>query len=206
MLSTGTPIVTVVSLSPMVIEATASERDIARIRSGTAVNVTVDSLPGQQFAGRVLRISPLLDPQTRNGIVEIEIPNRGHLLKGEMFARIQLDLGSKREAALLPRDALVYRGDQPGVYMIENDIAKFRPVETGLTQEDKVEVLSGLQVGEVVVTRGSNLIKEGDRVRAMGAGGAGGPGKRPEAAAQQTSEQAPKPAETTEKKPNKPAS
>lgn len=186
MLSSSTPIVTLVSLNPMVIEATASERDIARIRPGITVNVTVDSLPGQQFTGRVHRISPLLDPQTRNGIVEIEIPNRGNMLKGEMFARIQLDLGSKRETALLPRDALVYRGEQPGVYKIENDVAKFYTVETGLTQGDKVEVVSGLQVGEVVITRGSNLIKDGDRVRTGGggAGRQGQPGGRGDAAAQ----------------------
>lgn len=192
MLSSGTPIVTVVSLDPMVIEATASERDIARIRSGTTVKVTVDSLPEQQFTGRVLRIAPLLDPQTRNGMVEIEISNRGQMLKGEMFARIQLDLGSKRETALLPRDALVYRGEQPGVYKIENDLAKFYTVETGLTQADKVEVVSGLQVGDVVITRGSNLIKEGDRVRTMEKG-SGGPGQKGEAAAKNAPGSAPQP-------------
>jgi RND family efflux transporter MFP subunit len=206
MVSAATPLVTLVSVSPMVIEATTSERDIARIRPGAQVSITIDSLPGQQFAGRVLRISPLLDPQTRNGIVEIEIPNRGSVLKGEMFARIELNLGSQRETTLLPRDALVYRGDQPGVYTIDKDVAKFLPVETGLTQDDKVEVLNGLKVGDVVVTRGSNLIKDGDRVRASAPGGPGG--QRPEAAGQQTPGQAPgqapKPSEATEQKPSKP--
>ncbi len=206
MLSSGTPIVTVVSLNPMVIEATASERDIARIRPGTTVKVTVDSLPNQQFTGRVLRISPLLDPSTRNGIVEIEIPNRNQMLKGEMFARIELNLGSKRETTLLPRDALVYRGDQPGVYTVEKDVAKFLPVETGLTQGDKVEVLQGLKVGDVIVTRGSNLIKDGDRVRTGGA--PGGPGPKaakdgPEAAGQPPSGPAPKSPAVAEQKPNK---
>jgi len=167
MASAATPIVTVMSINPMVIEATTNERDIARIRRGAQVSVTVDSLPGQQFAGRVMRISPQLDPQTRNGQVEIEIPNRNGALKGEMFARIELNLGSQRETSLLPRDALVYRGEQPGVYMLESDIARFRAVETGLTQDDKVEVLNGLKVGDVVITRGSNLVKDGDRVRAM---------------------------------------
>ena len=167
MASAATPIVTVMSINPMVIEAATNERDIARIRRGAQVSVTVDSLPGQQFAGRVMRISPQLDPQTRNGQVEIEIPNRNGALKGEMFARIELNLGSQRETSLLPRDALVYRGEQPGVYMLESDIARFRAVETGLTQDDKVEVLNGLKVGDVVITRGSNLVKDGDRVRAM---------------------------------------
>jgi len=168
MVNPGAPIVTVVSVSPMVIEAKASERDISRIRSGLPVSVTVDSLPGQRFAGRVMRISPLLDPQTRNGLVEIEIPNRDGSLKGEMFSRVELDLGSTRETTLLPRDALVYRGDQPGVYVIESEKAKFIALETGLTQEDKVEVINGLKAGDTVITRGSNLLKDGDRVKVTG--------------------------------------
>lgn len=170
MINPGTPIVTVVSLSPMVIEAKASERDIARVKRGIPVTITVDSLPGQRFTGRVMRISPLLDAQTRNGLVEIEIPNRDGTLKGEMFARVELDLGGARETTLLPRDALVYRGDQPGVYVIESEKAKFIALETGLTQEDKVEVISGLKAGDTVITRGSNLLKDGDRVRVMDKG------------------------------------
>jgi multidrug efflux pump subunit AcrA (membrane-fusion protein) len=130
-----------------------------------------------------MRISPLLDPQTRNGTVEIEIPNRGGALKGEMFARVELNLGSERETTLLPRDALVYRGEQPGVYVIESEKAKFQPVATGLTQEDKVEVVNGLKAGDVVITRGSNLLKDGDRVRVMDrqpGGQGGGPGGPPQ--------------------------
>jgi len=175
MTNPGTPIVTVVSASPMVIEARASERDIARVKRGLPVTITVDSLPGQRFTGRVMRISPLLDAQTRNGLVEIEIPNSDGTLKGEMFARVELHLGSSRETTLLPRDALVYRGDQPGVYVIESEKAKFIALETGLTQEDKVEVISGLKAGDTVITRGSNLIKEGDRIRVMGKGQQGDP-------------------------------
>lgn len=167
MVSSGNPIVTVVSVAPMVIEAKASERDIARVKRGLPVIITVDSLPGQRFTGRVMRISPLLDAQTRNGVVEIEIPNREGTLKGEMFARVDLDLGSARETTLLPRDALVYRGDQPGVYVIESELAKFIALETGLTQDDKVEVIAGLKAGDTVITRGSNLLKDGDRVRVM---------------------------------------
>ncbi|MGH9754154.1 MAG: efflux RND transporter periplasmic adaptor subunit [Blastocatellia bacterium] len=168
MINPGAPIVTVINVSPMVIEAKASERDIARIKRGLLAPVTIDSLPGQRFMGRVMRISPLLDAQTRNGLVEIEIPNRDGTLKGEMFARVELDLGGARETTLLPRDALVYRGDQPGVYVIESEKAKFIALETGLTQEDKVEIIRGLKAGDAVITRGSNLLKDGDRVRVMG--------------------------------------
>lgn len=171
LLNASTPLVTIVSVNPMVIMANVSEREIARIKRGALVGVTIDSLPGQNFSGRIMRIAPLLDPQTRNGQVEIEIPNRGGVLKGEMFARADLDLGSQRETVLLPRDALVYRGEQPGVYTIEAEKAKFRTVETGLTQADKVEVINGIKAGEVVITRGSNLLKDGDRVKVQTSNG-----------------------------------
>jgi len=174
MVSSATPIVTVVSNTPMIVDAQVSERDVTRIRRGLAVDVTIDSLPGEKFTGRIMRIAPTLDAQTRNGMVEIEIPNRGGTLKGEMFARLMLNLASTRETLLIPRDALIYRGDQPGVFTIEEEKAKYVPLETGLTSEDKVEVLKGLKEGEVVVTRGSNLLKDGDRVRVQDANGRGG--------------------------------
>jgi HlyD family secretion protein len=175
LVTSSNTIVTVVSVTPMIVDAQASERDIARVQRGLSVDVTIDSLPGEIFPGRILRISPTLDPQTRNGILEIEIANRGGRLKGEMFARVSLNLGTSHESTLIPRDALIYRGDQPGVYTIEEEKAKYLPLRTGLTQGDKVEVLSGLTAGEVVITRGSNMIKEGDPVRVveMNAGGRG---------------------------------
>lgn len=174
----NSPIVTIVGVNPMVILANAAEQDISRVKKGAQVNVTIDSLPGQKFSGRIMRISPLLDAQTRNGQVEIEIPNKGGALKGEMFARVELNLGSERDTLLLPRDALVYRGEKPGVFTIEADKAKFIEVETGLTQEDKVELLGGLKLGDKVITQGVNLVKDGDRVSERGTGGPGGGGRQ----------------------------
>ena len=176
MVSSANPIVTVVSLNPMIVDAQAAERDITRIRRGLNVNVTIDSLPGEKFTGRIMRIAPTLDPQTRNGMIEIEIPNRNGALKGEMFARLNLDLGSSRETLLIPRDALIYRGDQPGVFTIEEEKAKYVPLETGLSETDKVEVLKGLKDGDTIITRGSNLLKDGDRVRVMDGNNRGGNG------------------------------
>jgi hypothetical protein len=96
------------------------------------------------------------------------------VLKAEMFARIRLDLGSTREATLIPRDGLVYRGQQPGVYVVEGDRPVFRAIETGMTREDQVEVLANLDAGTTIVGRGATMIREGDLIRAAGAGeGAG---------------------------------
>ncbi len=90
-----------------------------------------------------------------------------------MFARIELALGTTREAILIPRAGLVYRGQQPGVYTVEGDRPTIRAIETGLTREDQVEVLANLEPGVKIVARGATMLREGDRIRVAGAGAPG---------------------------------
>jgi RND family efflux transporter MFP subunit len=166
----NTPLIQLVNLSTMVTQGNVPERSIGKLRVGNETTVTVDAIPDHPFTGRVARISPVLDAATRSALIEIDIPNPNRELKAEMFARIRLDLGSTREATLIPRDGLVYRGQQPGVYVVEGDRPVFRPIETGMTREDQVEVLANLPAGTQIVGRGATMIREGDRIRAAGAG------------------------------------
>lgn len=170
----NTPVIQLVNLSTMVTLGNVPERSIGKLRVGNEAIVSVDAMPDEPFTGRVARISPVLDAATRSALIEIDIPNNNRVLKAEMFARIRLDLGSMREATLIPRDGLVYRGQQPGVYVLEGDRPVFRAIETGMTREDQVEVLANLEAGTTIVGRGATMIREGDLVRAAGAGeGAG---------------------------------
>jgi RND family efflux transporter MFP subunit len=165
----NTPVLQIVNLSTMVTLGNVPERSIGKLRVGNEAVVMVDAIPDQPFQGRVGRISPVLDAATRSALIEIDIPNPQQVLKAEMFARIRLDLGSMRDATLIPRDGLVYRGQQPGVYVLEGDRPVFRAIETGMTREDQVEVLANLEAGTTIVGRGATMIREGDRVRAAGA-------------------------------------
>lgn len=171
LVSPTTPIVRLVNLAILVTAASVPERDVAKLRVGNRAVVHVDAFGDRSFNGRVARIAPVLDAATRSANIEIEIGNPEALLKAEMFARVELDLGSTRQAVLIPRDALVYRGQQPGVYLVEEDRPVFRPIETGLTQGDDVEVLSNLTPGTVLVGRGASMISEGDRIVVAGRGG-----------------------------------
>lgn len=170
LLSPSTPIVRVVNLSTMVTAASVPERDVGKLRVGNRAVVRVDAFGDREFTGRVARISPVLDAATRTANIEIEIPNPNGLLKAEMFARVELDLETTRQAVLIPREALVYRGTQAGVYLINNDRPDFRPIETGLTQGDRVEVLANLAPGTLLVGKGATMIAEGDRIRLAGEG------------------------------------
>jgi multidrug efflux pump subunit AcrA (membrane-fusion protein) len=104
-------------------------------------------------------------------------------LRAEMFARVTLDLGGQRKGILVPREALVYRGEQSGVFILIEKRAQFRPVKVGVTQQSMVEILDGVQTGEQVISMGASLIKDGDEVRLKGARPAPG---RPRPQATQT--------------------
>ena len=120
----------------------------------------------------------MMDPATRTGEVEIHVSNPENLLRGEMFARVTLDLGSSRKGILVPRESLVYKGDQSGVFTLDGSIARFRHVQPGVTQQSSVEILQGLKAGEKVIAMGASLLKDGDQVRLKKEENAP-PGKRP---------------------------
>ena len=190
LISPSTPIVRIVNLSTMVTRGNVPERNIGKLSIGNEATVRVDAIPDRAFTGRVARISPVLDAATRSALIEIDIPNPQGGLKAEMFARIELDLGTTRDAILIPRAGLVYRGQQAGVYTVEGDRPTFRAIETGLTREDQVEVLANLEPGVKIVGRGATMLREGDRIRVAGAGAPvksakTAPGKKKKSAANQ---------------------
>ena len=174
----NTPILSLLRLSTMVVEVNVPERDLVRLRAGSQAVVTIDALGDRNYDGRVARISPLLDPATRSGSVEIEIPNPKGELKAEMFARIQMDLGTERDVLLVPREAVVLRGQQAGVNVLVTDRVQFHPIQTGASTGQGVEVVAGLAEGTTVVTRGTQVLKDGDAVmvqeRQAGPGDLGG--------------------------------
>jgi membrane fusion protein, multidrug efflux system len=164
----STPIVTLVNLSTMVTMANVPEHDVGRLRVGNLANIEVDAFADRSFQGKVARISPVLDPATRSATVEVEIPNPENGLRAEMFARVKLDLGSTRDAILIPREALVYRGTQPGVFLLDRQRAMFHAIETGGSMGDDVEVVGNLSAGTTIVTRGASMLREGDQVKITG--------------------------------------
>jgi multidrug efflux pump subunit AcrA (membrane-fusion protein) len=106
--------------------------------------------------------------------IEIEVPNPGFRLKPGMYARVRL-LAEHREAILtVPRAAVVDIGGRRGVYLADGDVARFRDVRTGISDDERIEVLEGLEEGARVVTTGALAIRDGERITTPGAAPAGG--------------------------------
>jgi RND family efflux transporter MFP subunit len=140
------------------------EREVGKLRVGNKARIEVDAFGNASFEGHVARIGPVLDASTRSATVEVEIANPDGGLKAEMFVRVLLDLGNTRPAVLIPREALVYRGQQAGVYLNQSETPIFMPVDTGLTVDQEVEV-SSLKPGTSIVARGASMLRQGDKIR-----------------------------------------
>ena len=168
---TSTPIVTVADLDQTDVVVNVTEVQIAAIRRGALVSVTVDAYPGRPFEGKVSRIAGGADQATRTIQVEIDIANPGHLLRPGMYATAQLSAGEDKDVLVVPLGALFTIGDQHFVWVLNGDVVGRRQVTIGRATGEIVEVTSGLTEGDQIVARGADLVREGQRVRAVSVGG-----------------------------------
>lgn len=159
----GVPLLTVADVSTVRVDLAVSETRIRSVHIGQPVGITVDALPGRQFAGRVEGLSPAADPRTRSFLVKVRVPNPDGALRPGMFARGRIVLQSKRDVPAVPAEALVHQGGRAFVFVVESGRARRRPVSGGLTSAGWTEV-RGLAPGTLVVTDGQGLLRDGDPV------------------------------------------
>lgn len=159
------PLLRIVSYNKVRTVVHVVEKDYPRVEIGQDATIHVDAYPRKEFFGKVIRKSPVLNPNTRTAAVQIEIPNKDQLLKPGMHARVSL-VFERRNAIVLPVAALVEQNDRPAVFVIENDPPTIRKQEvvTGINDGEFVEILSGLAADDQVVTLGNHLVKNGQVV------------------------------------------
>jgi membrane fusion protein (multidrug efflux system) len=176
----NTVILTVVDISTVRLVTNLVEKGFKRVVPGVDAEVAVDAFPDERFRGEVSRVSPVFDPATRTAPMEIEVPNPGFRLKPGMYARVRLTVERRANALTVPRGAVVDTEGKRGVFLVDGQTAKFREVQTGLQDNDRVEILDGLTDGERVVTVGALALRDGDRVQLAGGdpGAKGGRGNR----------------------------
>lgn len=164
---------TIADVSTMVVRVRVSELEVVDIRQGDAVGVMLDAYPDSLLTGRVRRIFPAADPLTRLVPVEVALTGReANRVRPGFLARLTFALGTKEGVLLVPATALVQDATSQAVFVIENDRARRRAIRTGVTSEGRVEVLQGLEAGEIVVVTGNTELRDGQEVRVMNAGAA----------------------------------
>ena len=148
--NTGMPIFTVEDPRHYRLEATVNETDLRYLRQGQQVSVLVDALGDRKLEGKLIEIVPTADPASRSFLVKVELPSDPALRSG-LFGRAQFTRG-ERTALLIPRTAIVERGQLQGIFVLDQHrVAGLRYVTLGKPSAQQVEVLAGLQAGEMLI-------------------------------------------------------
>lgn len=159
----GGPVARLVSVDPILVSASVSDRDIVTLKTGLPVKVTTDA-DSTIFDGTILRISPAANLETRTFEVEVEIKNpAGRLLPG-MVASVALSVAVATDALSIPQYVLVTRTEGNGVFVVEGDTVKWRTLQLGRVVRDQVLVLGGIKAGDRVVVAGHRELADGDKV------------------------------------------
>jgi len=143
------------------------ESRIGQIFDGQSASLQINAYPGQQFPATVTSVAPVADQDTRTFTVKVTPTDPEGQLRSGMYANTRLLIDEKENTLLLPRDAVTTINEQPTVYVIDGDRVEQRPVELGLTNDGQVEILSGLEAGETVVTAGQPNLTDGARVEVV---------------------------------------
>jgi RND family efflux transporter MFP subunit len=168
-LAAGAPVVTIVKVHPLRLRLSIPEREAAAVRVGLPVRVTLEG-DATVHEGRVARVSPAIEEDSRTLSIEAEVANPAGTLRPGAFANAEVVTESRDTAILIPAAALVSFAGVERVFVVAGGKAAERRVTTGRRDGGRVEVTEGLKPGESVVVGPGNLV-DGEAVAAAAAGG-----------------------------------
>ena len=156
----GTPLLVVSDLSRVWVTAEIDETLVGRVVPGRPATVAAPAYPGDTFPGTLAAVGDVVDPATRRVTLRIELPNPGRKLKPQMLVTVAITATAPRRVLVVPARALQTM-DGESVVFVRSGAERFvrRAVSTGATVSGEVEIVGGLQEGEVVATAGAFLLK-----------------------------------------------
>jgi membrane fusion protein (multidrug efflux system) len=174
----GTVITTLDDASTIKLDFTVPETVVASMKPGLDLEARSVAYPGLTFTGRVASVDSRVDPQTRSVIVRAVVPNDQGLLKPGMFLNVRLTRG-EADVLVVPEESLVPEQGDVYVYVVgDGNVAK-RRIQTGQRRVGTVQVTAGLEPGELVVTEGTQKLRDGASVEVVASEPSPGPPPSP---------------------------
>jgi cobalt-zinc-cadmium efflux system membrane fusion protein len=153
------PVFVIGDLSTVWLTAFVRETEASTVEVGQELTFNLLALPGRTLTGRINYVAAAIDPATRRLMVRATVDNANGQLKPEMFATVTIYAPGDQPSVGVPKQALIYEGDQVRVWVAHEDKSiELRQIKTGLTNGDLVEVHGNLRPGEQIVTKGSLFI------------------------------------------------
>jgi membrane fusion protein, multidrug efflux system len=158
-------VATIVNLNPLRVRIDIPEQAISRVHVGESVSVSVAAYTDRTFAGHVARVSPSVSTTSRTLTIEAEVQNPDAVLKPGQFATVRILLPQSEPGVLVPQRALRTISGATYIFIIKNGHAEQRLVQTGQTESDLVEIVSGVAADELVATSNVDQLSDGAAVR-----------------------------------------
>lgn len=156
----GTPIALMAELDPILVKVAIPDYLIPKVKVGDTAIIKVDWEPDRQFKGTIHRLEPIADPITRTIRVEISVANPNEILKPGLMAQVEMTHQENEPGIYLPLDAVIGFGKAPFIFVVQDLNAIQRVIETGKIIQEEVEIIKGLEPGEVVVISGQEYLKD----------------------------------------------
>lgn len=164
----GQELVDLVQLDPLRVDFSVPETLLPKVRPELPVRVTVDAYPEEVFDGTIIAVAPKADVRGHSLEVRATLPNSDLKLRPGLFVSVEVSLGTKPDAIVIPEQAVWPVGQEKTVYVVVNGKAQQRVIRIGERQPGAVEVVAGLDAGEIIVTAGQMKLYDGAPVRAAG--------------------------------------
>lgn len=158
---------TIEDFSPLLIRVFVPTSDSIKLKPGMRTEVTTEIMEGATFEGNVKLINPRIDVQSGTVKVTVEVFDETMMLKPGMFVEAKIVIGQKEDVLVIPRKSILFKQNKTYVFVMDRNQVAQREIALGLTEEDHVEVLSGLEQGEIIVTVGVEGLEDGERVEVV---------------------------------------
>ena len=156
-----------------IVRAALSDRDVVRVQSGAAAEVTLDAFPGRRFAATVTEIAAAADPQTGTYELKLAIDPQGERFVQGLVAKVVIKDQEAKGVPVIPVTALLEADGRAALVFVVAEggsHAKRTPVQTGRLLGERIEIVTGLSPGDRVVTEGAAWLNDNDAVRVLGGG------------------------------------
>jgi len=158
-------IVTLTDFNRVRVQVAVPELETSFIATDQPVRISVESLPGRSFDGKITRFSYALDDATKTMLAEIEMPNPKLELRPGMYALVKIGIERKEDAPLVPVEALVVEKAGAFVFTVVENKAKRTPVKTGFNDGANVEIVGGIKADQPVILVGKRPLSDGQAVQ-----------------------------------------
>jgi membrane fusion protein, multidrug efflux system len=163
----GQVLVNLVDIDLLKVDFRVGEIYLPDVTTGQDIAVKVDAFASQEFNGTVYAIEPEVDVNGRAVVIRARLPNVENKLRPGLFSKVTLIVDRNAQAMLVPEDAIVPQGDQHFIYRVVDGRALLTEVQIGKRKDTRVEIRSGLNPGDLVVTAGQLKLRDGVAVHAI---------------------------------------